>query len=206
MVVTNEHVPRRIRAHIGRNMVAYVSLILALGLGSAWAAIELGRNQVKSKHIAPGQVKRADLGRNAVTSAKVADGSLRRADFAAAQLPQGPPGEDATSLFAYIRDAGDLNLPAAVHYGSGVSGVTDADPGHEYMVTFSQSVENCVVQAVPGLGDPPGTASSFSAIPVVSMHLGDAQSVRIIFRNPFQPDGMAADATVDTSFLITAFC
>lgn len=79
-------------AHLRSNVVGYVALFFALGLGSAWAATELDKNEVKSKHIAPGQVKKSDLGKNAVTSPKVANGSLLGEDFAAGQLPQGEPG------------------------------------------------------------------------------------------------------------------
>lgn len=75
------------------NVVSVVALLFALGLGSAWAATELGKNSVKSKQIAPGQVMNSDLGNDAVTSPKVADGSLLGSDFAPGQLPQGPPGE-----------------------------------------------------------------------------------------------------------------
>jgi hypothetical protein len=75
------------------NIVSMISLLFALGLGSAWAATELEKNEVKSKHIGKGQVKNSDLGENSVTSPKVADGSLLDDDFASGQLPQGPQGE-----------------------------------------------------------------------------------------------------------------
>ena len=70
-----------------------ISLLFALGLGGAWAASELSKNEVKSKHIGKGQVKAKDLGKNAVSSPKVANGSLLDEDFAPGQLPAGPPGE-----------------------------------------------------------------------------------------------------------------
>jgi hypothetical protein len=73
-------------------VVAYLALFVALG-GSAYAAVTLSKNSVKSKHIGKGQVKRSDLGANAVNSAKVADGTLRSADFAAGQLPAGATGD-----------------------------------------------------------------------------------------------------------------
>jgi hypothetical protein len=73
-------------------LVALLALLVAFG-GSSYAAISLSRDSVKSRHIAPGQVKRSDLGRNAVASGKVADFSLRAKDFAAGQLPAGPKGD-----------------------------------------------------------------------------------------------------------------
>jgi hypothetical protein len=79
-----------LKAHLRSNSIAYVALFCSLSLGTAWAATELTRNSVRSKHIAAGQVKRNDLARNAVNSSRVANGSLKRADFAAGQLPQGP--------------------------------------------------------------------------------------------------------------------
>ena len=50
------------------NVVSVISLVFALGLGGAWAATELDKNEVKSKHIGKGQVKNADLANDAVTS------------------------------------------------------------------------------------------------------------------------------------------
>lgn len=74
------------------NVVSVISLLFALGLGSAWAATELSKNEVKSKHIKNRGVKSKDLANNAVTSPKVANGSLLGEDFAAGQLLQGEPG------------------------------------------------------------------------------------------------------------------
>jgi hypothetical protein len=77
---------------IGRhNLVGYIALFVALS-GPAWAATELSKNEVKSKHIGKGQVKNPDLADNSVTSPKVADGSLLGEDFAQGQLSPGPQG------------------------------------------------------------------------------------------------------------------
>ena len=62
--------------------MAYLALFIALG-GSSYAAVQLTRNSVKSKHIANGQVKRADLAPKAKVGQPGAVG---------AQGPQGPPG------------------------------------------------------------------------------------------------------------------
>jgi hypothetical protein len=82
----------RIRQHAASNVVGYVALVVSLTFGSAWAATTLTKNEVKSKNIAPGAVKRSDIAANAVNSQKVADGSLLSADFASGQLPSGPTG------------------------------------------------------------------------------------------------------------------
>jgi hypothetical protein len=65
------------------NVVATLALVLALGGGTVYAAIKLGKNDVKSKNIANGQVKSKDLGKNAVKSAKVKDGAIQEGDLAA---------------------------------------------------------------------------------------------------------------------------
>lgn len=80
--------------HVRGNVVAYVALFSSLCLGGAWAASELGKNDVKSRHIGKGQVKTGDLGKNAVNSVKVRDASLLEQDFAPGQLPSGPPGDN----------------------------------------------------------------------------------------------------------------
>ncbi len=75
------------------NVVSVIALVAALGLGTAWAATGLKKNEVNSRIIKDGGVKTKDLANNAVTSSKVANGSLRGEDFAAGQLPAGPQGK-----------------------------------------------------------------------------------------------------------------
>lgn len=82
----------KVSSHVRNNVVGYVAVFIALS-GSAYAAVALEKNQVKSKHIGQGQVKNPDLADNSVTSPKVADGSLLNQDFAPGQLPAGPQGE-----------------------------------------------------------------------------------------------------------------
>lgn len=65
----------KLAAHVRHNVVAYVALTLALGLGTAWAA-GVAKNSVKSKHIKDGQVKSADLADGGVTGADVSEGTL----------------------------------------------------------------------------------------------------------------------------------
>jgi len=80
-----------IRSYVRRHHVGLLALFVALG-GTAYAGTQLEKNEVRSRNIAPGQVKRSDIARNAVNSRKVADGSLLRGDFAAGQLPAGTTG------------------------------------------------------------------------------------------------------------------
>ena len=103
---------RRIAAYLRNNVLGLIAIFIALAAG-AYAA-GLPKNSVKSKQIKAGAVKTDELADNAVTSPKVADGSLLGDDFAAGQIPQGPPGspgepgQDASNLFAYVRDPGDV--------------------------------------------------------------------------------------------------
>jgi hypothetical protein len=63
----------KVRNHIGRNLVGYLALLLALG-GTSYAA------------------STALLPRNSVGTAQVVDGSLLKRDFKAGQLPRGARG------------------------------------------------------------------------------------------------------------------
>jgi len=196
------------------NVVSVIALVSALGLGTAWAATELEKNDVTSKIIKNGGVKTKDLANNAATSPKVANGSLLEEDFAAGQLPEGPqgppgtdgsagsagsPGQDATNLFAYIRDNGD-GVAASVAYGKGVTGVSETTFAGEYRVTFNQSVSNCVAHATSGEGDPHvGAASTDQGAAAIYMQTDAAEVIEIVFH-----DATGVDS--DTSFLVSAFC
>jgi hypothetical protein len=70
-----ETMVERIRPHLGfANVVSALALFIALG-GSAYA-VTLGKNDVKSRNIAPRAVKKSDLHKNAVTRKKVANNAV----------------------------------------------------------------------------------------------------------------------------------
>lgn len=104
------------RNHLRSNVVGYVALFFALGLGTAWA---VEKNAIKSKHIAPGQVREADLGAAAVTDeklaansvdgSKVADDSLKGADVDESSLDLPGPPEFPTTLPPSGPAGGDLS-------------------------------------------------------------------------------------------------
>jgi hypothetical protein len=80
----------RISEYIRSNVLGLVAIFIALG-GTAWAAAQIGANDIKenavrSKHIKAGNVKNSDLADGAVTSAIVADGALGAADIDATQM------------------------------------------------------------------------------------------------------------------------
>jgi hypothetical protein len=115
-----------LRSHIGRHIVGYIALFVAL-TGTSYAAVTLPRNSVTSRQIAPGAVGTSELKKNAVTSSKVKD--LLRSDFKAGELdgtggksdpgpvgsvgPPGPPGP--TGARGAVGPPGPAGF-AQVHY------------------------------------------------------------------------------------------
>jgi hypothetical protein len=125
-----------------------VSVLFATPVGQAASRL-LPKNSVGTTQIKTG----------AVTSAKVKNGSLMAADFKGGQLPAGPkgdpgaqgpkgdPGASATKLWAYVNDNGMLRR------GSGIASTSRVGDGF-YLVTFNQSVANCV--GIAGYESQPG--------------------------------------------------
>jgi hypothetical protein len=95
--------------HLRNQWMGALALFLVLAGGTAWAASELSKNEVKSKHIAKKQVKKSDLANEAVNTKKVRNASLLGEDFAPGQLPRGPQGEPGTArAYAYVSDDGTV--------------------------------------------------------------------------------------------------
>src|SRR3954452_14245832 len=201
--------------------MATVAVFVALG-GTSYAVAtgsidsrEIKNNSVKSGDLRNNNVRGKDVRQGTLRSGDVADGSLLEADFRMGELPAGPrgatgargqpgaPGQDATNLFAYIRDDGDADT-ANVEYGSGVIGVDDDAPpgaGH-YTVTFNRSLVNCVVVAAQGIGNPGGSGGASTigpAHPDLFVGLSGASQVTVTFYN-------GSNVTTDTAFMITALC
>jgi hypothetical protein len=57
--------------------------MILIGGGTVYAASHLGKNDVKSRNLAPGAVKTSDLGKSAVTSPKIKNGTIKAGDIAA---------------------------------------------------------------------------------------------------------------------------
>ncbi|MCB0874908.1 MAG: hypothetical protein R2718_03630 [Solirubrobacterales bacterium] len=68
------------------NVVATLALVLALGGGTVYAAIKLGKNDVKSRNIAPGAVQNSDLDKNAVKGPNIKNGAIESGDLSAKLL------------------------------------------------------------------------------------------------------------------------
>jgi hypothetical protein len=64
------------------NVAATIALVLAIGGGSVYAATQLGKNDVHSRNLAKGAVKKSDLGKNAVSSPKIKNGTVKAVDIA----------------------------------------------------------------------------------------------------------------------------
>jgi hypothetical protein len=181
------------RSHLTyANVMATVAVFLTLG-GTSYA-------------VSKGAIGTREIRDNTIRSRDVADGKLKAEDFAPGQLPMGEhgpqgdpgaPGQDATKLFAFIRDTGAPNA-ATVAYGRGVTAVSDPVPaGNSYLVTFDRSLRDCAVQVTPGFGNPGGSgAGADYAMPIVTVH---TTQVGVLFRDE-------TDTAVDTSFMISALC
>jgi hypothetical protein len=112
---------------------------------------------------------------------------------------QGPPGQDATKLFAYVSDNTGA-ATASLQYGSGVTALNDPPGDNAYRLTFDRSLVNCVVLAAPGYGKPAGTSTVQTGIPVVSMDVGGPDQADVFFEKP------SGGGVTDTAFVAAAFC
>jgi hypothetical protein len=123
------------------NVVSVLSLLFALGLGTAWAATGLSKNEVRSSNIAKGQVKTPDLGKGAVTSAKVRNGTLLNRDFAKRQLPTS--GIQRVVTFSASEDVDSQDVTATcppgkkVVGGGGGWGIVPSDPANIVVLEWS---------------------------------------------------------------------
>ena len=178
-------------------------LVAVLALVAALAGTAIARPDASTSASVKKQIKNLKKRVEALENQGQVPGPQGAQGLQGQQGLPGSPGQDATKLFAYIRDNGSAHA-AVVDYGSGVTAVSDPNPGNTYLVTFNQSLVNCVVHAVAGLGDPAGgPLASAAGFPFVNMGggmpSGGPNQATVTF--------MGADGVnTDTSFLITAFC
>lgn len=77
-------------------VVAVLALCLAVG-GTAFAAVKLGKNAVKTKNIKNGAVKESKLAANAVTESKIAGNAVTESKIAGGAVTEGKIANGAVS-------------------------------------------------------------------------------------------------------------
>jgi hypothetical protein len=127
----------------GAYAIAIVALIVSLA-GGAYAAFHLGKNDVLSKNIKNGQVKKKDLANNAVNSDKVAVDALTGADIA--ELGPNDIGEltgaELPIMWAFVHTDGAI--------GAQSGGITlgEHTPGSgSYRLNFGTDLSNYAILA-----------------------------------------------------------
>jgi hypothetical protein len=113
------------------NVVATLALLLAVAGGTVYAAVQLGKNDVKSKNIAKGAVKTSDLHTDAVTGAKVKNATLTGDDLQDATITSGDV-QDATITSGDVQDAtitaGDIAAGVIPELDADVTGSATGGP------------------------------------------------------------------------------
>ncbi|MFN8142256.1 MAG: hypothetical protein U0R29_08000 [Solirubrobacterales bacterium] len=79
------------------NVMSTIAVLLAIGGGTAFAALELGKNTVKSRNIAPGAVRTPDIKNRAVKRAKIAPGAIDSSRLAGGAVDSGKLAEGAVT-------------------------------------------------------------------------------------------------------------
>ena len=188
-------------------VAAYFGLFVALATGGAYAANELGKDDVASKHIKNGGVKGKDLADNAVTSPKVANGSLLGEDFAAGQLPegaQGPAGDKGDK-----GDRGDACLPSNPAC-IGPQGAPGAQAASAFAEFFALMPPDNISTVAPGAAvefpqDGPSSVSAPSRLTPSSFLLSEVSTYRVAFIVPVGEAGQLLLQLNDVDLSYTVF-
>jgi hypothetical protein len=168
------------------NVVATLALVVAVGGGTAWAAVKIRTrnigyhavtapkvnfNAITASKVRNNSLGTKDLRDGSILTNDVRNGSLKVEDFAAGQLPKGDKGDKgdpAVSIFGTVAADGTLGNNRNVTATSGAAGV--------YTATVNQDVSKCAVVATLGIG----TAAGFIA---AQPNPANAQQVTIETRN-----------------------
>lgn len=116
---------KRVRGRLTyANVMSTLAVVIAIGGGTAFAAIELGKNTVRSRHLASGAVRPPDIARGAVKRNKIAGAAVDAKRLAAGAVK---PGKIAVGAVTSNRIA-----DGAIETGKIASGAVDEsrlDPG-----------------------------------------------------------------------------
>src|SRR4051794_39169095 len=121
-------------------VVAILALCLAVG-GTAFAAVKLGKNAVKTKNIKNGAVTESKIAGNAVTEGKIAGNAVTEGKIANGAVSAGKLSASAKTIWAET-DLGSISDIAAQ---SGGVTITPASTG-EAVVNFGTDVSNRSIQ------------------------------------------------------------
>jgi hypothetical protein len=175
-------------------VVAVLALCLAVG-GTAFAAVKLGKNAVKTKNIKNGAVKESKLAANAVTESKIADGAVTGGKIASGAVG---PGQLAGSTKTIWVETELGSISDIVAQSGGVT-VTPGTTG-EAVVNFGTDVSNRAITVTSNLNLGSVTAEYARCTRVSCPTSADSPNAIEVFMwaNDASPD------LVNSGFLATA--
>ncbi len=126
-------------------VVAVLALCLAVG-GTAFAAVKLGKNAVKTKNIKNNAVTERKIAGGAVTESKIAGNAVTESKIAGGAVSPGKLSSSAKTIWAET----DLGSISDITAQSGGVTIT-AGPTGEAVVNFGTDVSNRAIVVTPNL-------------------------------------------------------
>jgi hypothetical protein len=126
-------------------VVAILALCFAVG-GTAFAAVKLGKNAVKTKNIKNKAVTESKIAPNAVTGDKIAGNAVTESKIAGGAVSPGKLSASAKTIWAET----DLGSTSDIVAQSGGVTITPASAG-EAVVNFGTDVSNRAIEVTPNL-------------------------------------------------------
>jgi hypothetical protein len=127
-------------------IVALLALCLAVG-GTAFAAVKLGKNAVKTKNIKNGAVTEAKIAGNAVTEAKIANGAVTGSKIASGAVGSAQLAGTTKSIWVET----DLGSTTNIKNQSGGVSLHAGPATGETVVDFGTDVSNRAISVTPNL-------------------------------------------------------
>jgi hypothetical protein len=126
-------------------IVAVLALCLAVG-GTAFAAVKLGKNAVKTKNIKNGAVTESKLGTGAVTEGKLGAGAVTEGKIANGAVSAGKLSSSAKAVWVETENGSNTSIR---NQSGGVT-ITAGPTGQAY-VNFGTDVTNRAIQVTPSI-------------------------------------------------------